>query len=78
MQRITRLTLVILASAAALAVIGSALTGAAAVSTIVFCSERDGDSDIYTMNADGSGLASLTNHSGMDRGPSWLPAKTKP
>ncbi len=66
MQRPTRLAPtalaaigLVLASTAALAPIG--LTRAPAAFTIVFCSERDGDSDIYIMNDDGSGVRRITN-----------------
>jgi TolB protein len=36
---------------------------------IVFCSDRDGDPDLYVMNADGTGLRQLTNNPGYDGGP---------
>jgi len=36
---------------------------------IAFCSDRDGDPDIYLMNADGSNLKQLTNAKGYDGGP---------
>lgn len=38
---------------------------------IVFASSRDGNSEIYVMNADGSGLKNLTNHPANDTEPSW-------
>lgn len=34
---------------------------------------RDGNWEIYGINADGSGLTNLTNHAGLDRDPSWSP-----
>ena len=40
---------------------------------IAFYSLRDGNREIYAMNADGSGLARLTNNSASDRYPSWSP-----
>ena len=40
---------------------------------IAFASNRDGNSEIYAMNADGSGLARLTNNSASDSSPSWSP-----
>ena len=40
---------------------------------IAFSSDRDGNSDIYVMNTDGSGLTRLTNQPGNDGGPSWSP-----
>jgi Tol biopolymer transport system component len=36
---------------------------------IAFCSDRDGDPDLYVMNSDGSGLRQLTNEPGYDGGP---------
>lgn len=38
---------------------------------IVFDSERDGDQEIYLMNADGSNQQRLTNRKGKDRHPAW-------
>ena len=38
---------------------------------IAFSSNRDGDSDIYVMNADGSGVTQLTNHPEFDGYPAW-------
>lgn len=36
---------------------------------IAFCSDRDGDPDIYVMNADGTNVRQLTNARGYDGGP---------
>lgn len=36
---------------------------------IAFCSDRDGDPDLYVMNADGTGLRQLTDAPGYDGGP---------
>ena len=33
---------------------------------IAFVSDRDGNADIYVMNADGSGPVNITNHAGAD------------
>src|SRR5437899_7858524 len=41
--------------------------------TIVFHSNRNGDHDIYTMNADGSGVTQLTSNIGNNFWPSWSP-----
>ena len=38
---------------------------------IVFTSTRNGDIDIYTMNADGSNVKQLTHELGYDGGPFW-------
>ena len=40
---------------------------------IVFVSNRDGNSEIYIMNPDGSGQTNLTHHRGNDRAPVWSP-----
>jgi alpha-tubulin suppressor-like RCC1 family protein/subtilisin family serine protease len=44
---------------------------------IVFQSTRDGGSEIYVMNADGSNQTRLTNNSFPDTAPSWSPDGTK-
>lgn len=46
-------------------------------SKIVFQSGRDGQSEIYVMNADGSGQTRLTNNPALDTGPAWSPDGTK-
>ena len=47
---------------------------------ITFASDRDGDFDIYTMDADGSDVAQVTNSPGGDFSPDWqpLPRPTSP
>ena len=40
---------------------------------IAFVSDRDGNQEIYVMNADGSGLTSLTNNAADDYDPAWSP-----
>ena len=40
---------------------------------IAFTSDRDGNSEIYLMNADGSGQTRLTNNSFSDDFPTWSP-----
>jgi Tol biopolymer transport system component len=40
---------------------------------IAFVSDRDGDPEIYVINADGSGVARLTNSPGGDYHPAWSP-----
>ncbi len=40
---------------------------------IVFASDRNGNFDLFTINADGTGLAQVTTHSGNDFSPFWLP-----
>jgi TolB protein len=40
-------------------------------------SQRDGNSEIYVMNRDGSGLRRLTNHLSADTTPTWSPTGTQ-
>lgn len=40
---------------------------------IAFASDRDGDSEIYVMDADGSNLVQLTDNGGYDGRPRWSP-----
>ncbi|MXY27099.1 hypothetical protein F4Y59_02915 [Candidatus Poribacteria bacterium] len=44
-----------------------------ATEKIVFVSNRDGNSEIYIMNPDGSGQTNLTHHRGNDYTPAWSP-----
>jgi Tol biopolymer transport system component len=44
---------------------------------IAFTSNRDGNDEIYVMNADGTGQTNLTNHPGYDSVPEWSPDGTK-
>lgn len=44
---------------------------------IVFDSRRDGDSEIYLMNADGSNMRPLTNNNTDDSYPTWSPDGSK-
>jgi TolB protein len=41
---------------------------------IAFMSGRDGNPEIYVMNADGSNLRRLTNHAAEDSSPTWSPS----
>ena len=43
---------------------------------IAFSSNRDGNSEIYVMNVDGSGVRRLTNHRAIDTTPTWSPSST--
>ena len=49
----------------------------AATGRIVFSSNRDGNSEIYAMNADGSNQTRLTNHPGYDGDPVWSPNRQR-
>ena len=40
---------------------------------LLFSSNRDGNWEIYMMNADGSNQINLTHHPADDRGPVWSP-----
>ena len=55
------------------------LKNALAVNTgrIVFTSMRDGNAEIYVMDADGGNQENLTNHPAYDAQPDWSPDGTK-
>ncbi|MCH8275629.1 MAG: PD40 domain-containing protein, partial [Armatimonadetes bacterium] len=44
---------------------------------IAFSSKRDGNSEIYIMNADGTGLTNLTNIAAFDWAPAFSPDGSK-
>jgi Tol biopolymer transport system component/regulation of enolase protein 1 (concanavalin A-like superfamily) len=44
---------------------------------IAFVSDRDGNPEIYAINADGTGERRLTNHPGNDFAPAWSPDGSK-
>jgi len=44
---------------------------------IAFCTDRDGNPEIYMMNPDGSGQTRLTNNPAVDCAPAWLPNGTQ-
>ena len=44
---------------------------------IAFASNRDGNSEIYVMNVDGSGIRRLTNHPAGEVAPAWNPTGTQ-
>jgi Tol biopolymer transport system component len=52
-------------------------SGATTTQPIVFTSDRDGNDEIYVMNADGSNQTRLTNNTANDWGPVWSPDGTK-
>ena len=49
------------------------LPGDAASGRIAFYSNRDGDDEIFVINADGSGVVRLTENDYTDYGPAWSP-----
>src|SRR5437899_1693387 len=44
---------------------------------IAFVSGRDGNAEIYVMNADGSGVTRLTDNPAVDEAPAWSPDGTR-
>jgi len=53
------------------------ITAISASGQIAFISDRDGNLDIYLMNADGSGVMQLTNDPSNDTYPDWSPDGTR-
>ena len=65
----------LLTAVAALATVRYGYTSAE--SKIAFSSDRDGNWEIYVMNADGTNPVNLTNHPEGDLAPAWSPDGTK-
>ena len=55
----------------------SIFVDAATTREIVFTSTRDGNKEIYVMNADGSKQVNLTRHRADDFGATWSPDRTQ-
>ena len=72
MRRRYNLTHLILVGVAVLG-ITPLMVDAAPQAQIAFVSQRDGDFEIYVMDADGGNQQRLTNNPGDDRFPSWSP-----
>ena len=51
----------------------SSTPGPSAAGKIAFMSTRDGNSEVYVMNANGSGPTNLTNNPAYDNSPAWSP-----
>ncbi|MFC2078427.1 DPP IV N-terminal domain-containing protein [Candidatus Bipolaricaulota bacterium] len=56
---------------------GEAVLSAGPMGKIAFDSDRDGNDEIYVMNANGSNQTRLTEHSARDTGAVWSPDGTK-
>ena len=55
----------------------SVLVGSSIPSRIAFMSDRDGDVEIYTVDADGGSIVRLTHSADFDGYPAWAPDGTK-
>ena len=62
-----------LLAALTLSIIGVAAIAEAQTGDIVFVSTRDGNPEIYSVNADGTNLTRLTNNPANDDAPVWSP-----
>ena len=72
MHRICKLTHLILVGVVVLG-LAPLMVAAEAQAQIAFASNRDGDKDIYVMDADGGNLRRLTNNRDGDSDPVWSP-----
>lgn len=52
-------------------------TGSLSDTKIAFYSNRDGNNEVYVMNADGTNQTRLTTNAASDASPSWSPDRTK-
>jgi Tol biopolymer transport system component len=73
----TKLILSGVAALALLVALGSGASAAVDRTQIAFQSNATGNSDIYTINPDGSGLTNLTNDPASDTSPAWSPTKDR-
>ena len=62
---------------AALGCSGSTGPTGAPIAKIAFYTNRDGNDEVYLMNADGTGLVNLTNNAALDIEPAWSPDGSK-
>src|SRR2546422_11296146 len=72
-------TSLLLGTALMAACSGSESTGPSigAAGKIAFQTNRDGNFEIYAMNADGTGLVNLTNDPAADEEPAWSPDRSE-
>ena len=71
--KVTFLTLLLVLALAALLVLSCSDGDDPSQARIAFISERDGNAELYVINADGSGLKRLTETEGGESFPSWSP-----
>ena len=77
MKRKLTMILMMLAVSIGFGLAGAQSANAAAGEKIAFASNRDGNFDIYVMNADGTNPIRLTNNGGFDEDPSFSPDGSK-
>ncbi len=75
-KRMVLLTVLVLSAATVLLVV-STKSQASVNEKIAFTSDRDGNTEIYSMNPDGSGLERLTNNLANDLDSDWSPDGTR-
>ena len=63
----------VLTGVVALVLFAAGCSGGGSGDRIAFTSDRDGDYEIFVMNADGTDVRQLTDNSGMDGIPTWSP-----
>lgn len=77
MKHITPKTFFIIASVVLCQSVCPTFVDAATIREIVFTSTRDGNKEIYIMNADGRKQVNLTRHRADDFDPTWSPDRTQ-
>jgi TolB protein len=71
--QILRATTVVAIGVISLSASAPAVQDGSSAELIVFQSDRDGNSDIFLMNGDGTGVRALARHPAEDRDPFWFP-----
>ncbi len=77
MQKLGLAAAVIILVAGSIAILGGAAETSNSEGKILFYSERDGNAEIYLMDADGSGLTRLTTNSANEWSPAGSPDGTE-